>query len=86
MKKQNIVKPVKVSLLETRDDIRHKLELLLLDIGDKPIISITLVKTPLDLVAKTFSSVISLGKFGKVSKNILMTFIMFQCGLIINVI
>lgn len=42
---------------------------LLSDIGDKPIISITLVKTPLDLVAKSFSSIISLGKFGKVSKK-----------------
>ena len=42
---------------------------LLLDIGDKPILSITLVKTPLGLVAKSFSSIISLGKFGKVSKK-----------------
>ena len=37
--------------------------------GDNPIISITLVKTPLDMVAKAFSSAITFGKFSKVSKK-----------------
>ena len=55
----------------TRDAGRYppQVRTILTTIGDNPIISITLVKTPLDMVAKTFSSIITLGKFSKASKK-----------------
>ena len=55
----------------TRDAGRYppQVRSILSKIGDDHITSITLVKTPLDMVAKSFSSVISLGKFSKISKK-----------------
>ena len=55
----------------TRDAGRYppQVRSILSTIGDNPIISISLVKTPLDMVAKAFSSAITFGKFSKVSKK-----------------
>ena len=55
----------------TRDAGRYppQVRSILSDIGNNYINSIKLVKTPLDKVAKAFSSAISLGKFNKVSKK-----------------